>query len=650
MHALQKSLALAAVVWLSACGNSLPGAISSKATDVAATPALVDECTAAYADAESKALRSGPVIGLHALDFGKAGTLFLGFANDVDRNAAGARLKSQPLAALTGVRVYRNLPLIAVNTNLVSESLVASLTGLLKGIRVLSIYPDQKLKFHLHDANEYTGAAAAREQYGLSGKGIGVAVIDSGIDELQGDFENVALNIKLVGTATGVAGSVPLTSGVIAVDVTGTNSDTSSGHGTHVAGAVGGTGKMSDGYHTGFAPGATLIGIGTGEALFVSYAAEAYDYILDPVIRDKYNIRVTNNSYGGPEGAGFAPFNPFNLLTKRAHDDGIIPVFSAGNSGSPEDDGSVSNHSDYGASPCVISVASGIANTGYYDVNPLNYLLGGTPPTEYPMPQADRRGQLSSFSSRGLKGDINDHPDITAPGDYLASAYNPQGVVLYAGGGASPYVDPAHPAWSASYYRLSGTSMSSPVVAGIVALLLEANPDATFPQVLDALTSTARPMFDATGRAYEEWEVGAGFVDVKAAVEKIRAIEQPLVTVSETAEYTGSAGPGISVPLVGDLYAAQATQTIELPALPTGARYAKLKLDISWLVPANDLDVVVLGPDGKVVGSSGNPAGSFEYVSLVNPQPGTYTVQINSYLNTPDSYTIKATTVKRVPR
>ncbi len=648
------ALALASVVVTAGCGVSLPGSITpNKDTPVSALAAdkAGDECDQVYAQAQAEKALTTPVVGLTALDFNKAGLIFLGFASDAARDAAGAKLKSQPLAALKTVRVYKHLPLIAVTSDLITEHVVSDLKNLLAGTRLLSIYPDQKLKFHLHDANEYTGAREARETYGVTGKGIGVAVIDSGINQLQGDFANVALNIKLVGTSTGVAGSLPFTSGVLALDVTGLDSDTSSGHGTHVAGAVGGTGAMSDGYNTGLAPGATLLGFGTGEAIFVSYAVEAYEYLLDPVVIDKYNVRVTNNSYGGPEGAGFSPFNTFNILTKRVHDLGIIAVFSAGNSGSPTDDGTVSNHSDYGASPCVISVASGIANAGYYDVNPLNYApLGATPISEYPMPKADLRGQLSTFSSRGKKGDVFDHPDITAPGDQVASAYNPKGAVLYAGAGAGPYVDPAHPAWTASYYRLSGTSMSSPELAGIVALLLEANPDASFAQVLNALTSTARPMFDGNGRRYEEWEAGAGFVDVKAAVAKMVAGAPALKTVAETTQYTGSVSLGINVPEVGQLLEAQGSTEIELPELPAGQKYTRLKLDVSWTLLVDDLDVAVLGPDGSVVGTSGNGAGSFEYVSIRNPVPGKYTVQVNGYTNTPENYTINATVVKRVPR
>ncbi|HUP92803.1 MAG TPA: S8 family serine peptidase [Solimonas sp.] len=651
MRFVQTTLPVALAVCLSAC-DSIPGNIplSESRAAVVAAPAALDECDAAYADAAKSA--RAPQVGLSVDDFGKPGALFLGFTSDQDRDAAAARLKASPPAALTGVRTYRHLPLIAVASNRLEPALLADLQARLAGLRLVSIDPDRPLQFHLHDANEYVGAIEARETYGVTGRGVGVAVVDSGIDQLQGDFDNVALNIKLLGTSTGLLGSVPFTGGALTLDVTGVSSDTTSGHGTHVAGAVGGTGAMSDGYNTGLAPGATLIGFGTGEAIFVSYAVEAYEFLLDPVILDKYNLRVINNSYGGPAGSGFAPFNVFNLLTKRAHDDGVIAVFSAGNNGDPADDGSASNHSDYGASPCVISVASGIANAGYYDVNPISYIpifVGAHDPADFPISPGDRRGQLSDFSSRGKKGDLFDHPDITAPGDQVASAYNPHGAVLYAGAGAGPYFNPDHPEWSASYYRLSGTSMSSPQLAGIVALLLEANPDATFAQVLQALTATARPMIDGAGKPYEEWQVGAGFVDVKAALGAIRAMASPLRTVSEIVQYTGSVGPGVNVPEVGQLVEAQGQTAIELPPLPAGAHYSKLKLDISWTLLTDDLDVVVLGPDGNVAGTSGNGAGSFEYVSLRNPAPGTYTVIVNGYTTTPETYTINATTLKRVP-
>ena len=108
------------------------------------------------------------------------------------------------------------------------------------------------------------------------------------------------------------------------------NSDTSSGHGTHVAGDVAGRGTASGGEQKGMAYGADLVGIGTGDGLSIFTALEGYEWLLEN--REKYGIRVVNNSYG----LGFGPFDPMdpiNLATKRATDAGVVVVFANGNDG-----------------------------------------------------------------------------------------------------------------------------------------------------------------------------------------------------------------------------------------------------------------------------------------------------------------------------
>src|SRR5256885_4776564 len=97
------------------------------------------------------------------------------------------------------------------------------------------------------------------------------------------------------------------------------------------------------------APGAKLIGLGTGDILFIFWALAGFDYILDH--QQAYNIKVVNNSWGtsGP----FDPKDPINKATKKVHDKGITVVFAAGNDGPDQN-----TLNPYSVAPWVIGVRS----------------------------------------------------------------------------------------------------------------------------------------------------------------------------------------------------------------------------------------------------------------------------------------------------
>ena len=105
------------------------------------------------------------------------------------------------------------------------------------------------------------------------------------------------------------------------------NSETSVGHGTHVAGTAAGDGTHSGGLNKGVAPDANLIGVGAGDILFVLFALAGFDFILDNA--EKYNIQVVNNSWGST--GEYDALDPVNVATKKLYDRGIAVVFAAGN-------------------------------------------------------------------------------------------------------------------------------------------------------------------------------------------------------------------------------------------------------------------------------------------------------------------------------
>ena len=167
---------------------------------------------------------------------------------------------------------------------------------------VLSIFPNKQLKFYNQESREITGVARAQANPGDFGRpipykgfGVGVMINDSGIDGTHLDLtypdhvvQNVygALNLyDLVGDPA----PVTYVEGV-------PNTDTSSGHGTHCAGIVGGTGARSNGLYAGVAPGAKLVGYGSGAVLFVLDSIGGFDYALVNQFRFAAPIRVISTS------------------------------------------------------------------------------------------------------------------------------------------------------------------------------------------------------------------------------------------------------------------------------------------------------------------------------------------------------------------
>lgn len=341
---------------------------------------------------------------------------------------------------------------------------------------VESIYFNAPLEYSNYTSGEITGGHFVHDTYGYTGDGVTVAVLDSGTDATHQDLtygSKTIQNVKIVGDL-GLAGNTTLfLEGQL-------NSDTSSGHGTHVSGTVAGSGQASAGderrahYHDGIAPGASLVGLGAGEGISILYALLGFDYAI--ANRDRYSIDVITNSWGGGDGSGFDPNNPINKASFEAYRRGMVVLFAASNSGPDED-----TLNQYAIAPWVINVAAGTADKG-----------------------------LADFSSRGLAGDFYKHPDLTAPGSGIVSTRAPNTVL----GAIGPVQDPEHPEYDLYYARMSGTSMATPFVAGTAALLLQVQPELSPDQVEDILRATADEM---PGYAFHE--SGAGYINVRSAVE-----------------------------------------------------------------------------------------------------------------------------------
>jgi serine protease AprX len=374
------------------------------------------------------------------------------------------------LAALRAAGVqafaYRALPMIAVQGTALQLNRLPALAGL-RSIRL-----DQPLRTFLDESAPLVGAPRAWHELGVTGRGVTVAVIDSGIDALHRDLpygSKVVQNVKL---APDLFGTGPLALEGLA------NTDTTSGHGTHVASTVAGSGAALGGKYRGMAPDARLVGVGAGETLFILTALEAFDWVLQN--RLKYGIRVISNSWG--TSGAFDERDPINVASKLAHDAGLAVAFAAGNEGP-----GANTLNPYCVAPWVICVAAGHKDGA----------------------------RLADFSSRGIAGDARYRPSLTAPGVAIAAARASTGIVM----NTFLAVDVADLGADAAYYTAaSGTSMATPHVTGTVALMLEANPALTPDEVKSMLQATATPM-----PGYAPHEAGAGFLNAFEAVRAARA-------------------------------------------------------------------------------------------------------------------------------
>lgn len=392
-------------------------------------------------------------------------------------------------ARLDGIRAlgllvqgFRNLPLALLRGPRAAMVEAATL-GLAS-----DVYPNERLRLFSVASNTAMRANEVQAA-GIDGAGVGVAIVDSGIDATHPDLRGrVTHNVKIVdGSIVGVATQalvVPVDQGPY------NNSDTSSGHGTHVAGIV--AADNTDGQVLGVAPGSDLIGYGTGDAVFIFSILSAYDDMLTH--REDWRIRVVNNSWGSAFRL-FDPDEPVNQATRAAHDAGITVVFAAGN------ETTEMAINPYSVAPWVISAGAGTLNH-----QRASFSSGGIEfddSTLVPLPPGDEKHLAFTTDRIGLY-----HPSVSAPGVDIVSTGTTGVLVTSLPGGTA---------------AASGTSMACPHVAGVVALMLQKNPALTPDEVKSALQVTASLMPDTTDatRVQPFWQSGYGYVDAKAAVDLV---------------------------------------------------------------------------------------------------------------------------------
>ena len=288
--------------------------------------------------------------------------------------------------------------------------------------------------------------------------------------ERHGDLSGrVVQNLKLADTQSlGVGFNYPLAAPNLP------NTDQAYGHGTFVAGVIAGNGQQSGGKYAGVAPNANILGLSAGDASLV-FVLSGLDYLLTNGAA--FNVRVVNCSFSA--NTVFDVNDPVNIATRMLTDNGVNVVFSAGNTGPGTD-----TLNPYSVAPWVISTGA-----------------------------TDDQGRLAGFSSRGDFGSPLFRPTLVAPGVNTVSLRASTMAAVTTVDGLAANDTQLSPTEVPYYTTGSGTSFSAPQVAGVIALMLEANPQLTPAQIRDILQRTATPL-----PPYYAHEVGAGMLNAQAAV------------------------------------------------------------------------------------------------------------------------------------
>ena len=375
---------------------------------------------------------------------------------------------------------------------------------------VAYVSPDRPNKVASDDDIPAVEGDVARQQYGLDGTGVGVAIIDSGVfnhDDLQ---KSGGLGSRIVYSESFIPGD--------------TSTNDAYGHGTHVAGIVAGNGHDSvNGYpvqYVGVAPNANIINLRVLDANGAGTDSQVIAAIQRAIqLKSTYNIRVINLSLGRQVYESYA-LDPVCQAVEAAWKAGIVVVVAAGNSG---------RDNSYGTQGYATIQAPG---------NDPNVITVGATKTNGTPGRLD--DTIASYSSKGPT--LLDHvvkPDLVAPGNRVVSLASPGSNLVTSL--ASLNIQPitscilgllgnnCTTGASGKYTRLSGTSMATPIVAGAAALMFQKDPTLTPDTIKARMMKTAWKGYPGNSWAYDNYgksyfsqydvfTIGAGYLDIYGAL------------------------------------------------------------------------------------------------------------------------------------
>jgi serine protease AprX len=391
-----------------------------------------------------------------------------------DRPVRSADLAALDELGITELHRFRHVNAVAV---------IAPGALLVKAARlpgVIGVQQDHGVHLDLDRSKKAIKVDKARapkpKGLGLTGKGVTVAVIDSGLDSSHPDF---AGRVKATYNFEGGWLFDAYQDGSITNEVAEATAPYATvdevGHGTHVASTIAGSGAaakqpgLTGSDYSGVAPDAKLVGFKIASLVqgveydfgWEANAMAAIEYLMEH--NKQLGVSIVHNSWGIAEVTD-PDSEPVIQMVRAAVQSGLIFVFSAGNSGPGK------NTVGWpGAMGNVITVGSTVKTAPY---------------------------AMSSFSSRGPQ------VDVTAPGSDIVAARSKGAVIDFANTETPPQDMPF-------YMAISGTSMSSPHVSGVVALLKQAYPKLTGQVAEEILERTAVDLGDGG----KDDNYGWGFVD-----------------------------------------------------------------------------------------------------------------------------------------
>ena len=349
---------------------------------------------------------------------------------------------------------------------------------------VRAVTDDQRVRFeqlsydNTTTASNFAKVSGATSSWnaGALGAGVGVAVIDTGISSMKDFAGRVVHGPDLSGEGTTID---------------------SYGHGTVMAGIIGGSGADSatrtGGAFTGVAPKSTLVSVkvaGRNGVTDVSTVLQAMHWVS--AYKEQFNIKVLNLSWG-VASTQHPSIDPLNYAVQRLWDQGITVVAAAGNSGPTS--GTITKPAD---DPAIISVG---ALNDAQNLDPADDSVPG-------------------WSSRGPTAQGVAKPDLVASGRTLVAsrsygstveAENPKSLI------------------SPSYIKGSGSSQAAAVTSGLAALLLEQRPTYSPDQVKTAFRASASPVLNVDANTQ-----GAGRVDLAKAL-----VVDPGAAIQQATDATG---------------------------------------------------------------------------------------------------------------
>ncbi|MCY8916785.1 S8 family peptidase [Bacillus atrophaeus] len=351
----------------------------------------------------------------------------------------------------------------SINTDVVQVK-AKELNDIIKNPAVKSVAIEQKYHLLLDVATKVVNDEPATDtNISLDGSGVTIAIVDSGIHPHE-DLISPKNRIIAFYDAFQDKEVEPSDDG---------------GHGTHCAGCAAGNGMSSNKKYRGLAHNANLVGVKVfqGRSTLTTTIMKGVQWCIDN--REKYGINVMSLSLGGTANAS-AENDPLCRMLRQAQKEGIVVLAAAGNTGRR---GPKTIESP-GIEPEIITVG---ATNDFNTVEKDNDIV-------------------VDFSSRGPTKDGVTKPDVVAPGTSIVSLRSP--------GSDYDREEPMRRVGE-NYCWMDGTSMATPIVAGLAALLIQAKPDAKPAEIKRAIEEGAIDIFQSPNDA------GKGYVNLKKALEKL---------------------------------------------------------------------------------------------------------------------------------